>query len=171
VYSHTQSLAQCQQWLSRHLPDAERVAVVSNAEAARMAGKDKRAAAIASSTAAALYGLKLLTRNIEDDPKNTTRFAVIGTEETAPSGRDKTSLILSTRNVPGAIHDLLTPLAKHGVSMTRLESRPARTGRWEYVFYIDIEGHQLDPEVARALAALGRKAAFLKVLGSYPVAG
>jgi chorismate mutase/prephenate dehydratase len=171
VYSHTQSLAQCQQWLSRHLPDAERVAVVSNAEAARMAGKDKRAAAIASSMAAALYGLKLLTRNIEDDPKNTTRFAVIGAEETAPSGRDKTSLILSTRNVPGAIHDLLTPLAKHGVSMTRLESRPARTGRWEYVFYIDIEGHQLDPEVARALAALGRKAAFLKVLGSYPVAG
>ena len=171
VYSHTQSLAQCQQWLSRHLPDAERVAVVSNAEAARMASKDKRTAAIASSTAATLYGLKLLTRNIEDDPKNTTRFAVIGAEQTAPSGRDKTSLILSTRNVPGAIHDLLTPLAKHGVSMTRLESRPARTGRWEYVFYIDIEGHQLDAKVARALAALGRKAAFLKVLGSYPVAG
>lgn len=171
VYSHTQSLAQCQQWLSRHLPDAERVAVVSNAEAARMASKDKKAAAIASSTAATLYGLKLLARNIEDDPKNTTRFAVIGTADAAPSGRDKTSLILSTRNVPGAIHDLLTPLAKYGVSMTRLESRPARTGRWEYVFYIDIEGHQLEPQVARALTALGRKAAFLKVLGSYPVAG
>jgi chorismate mutase/prephenate dehydratase len=171
VYSHTQSLAQCQQWLSRHLPEAERVAAVSNAEAARLASKDKKAAAIASSTAATLYGLKLLARNIEDDPKNTTRFAVIGTAEAAPSGRDKTSLILSTRNVPGAIHDLLTPLAKHGVSMTRLESRPARTGRWEYVFYIDIVGHQLEPQVARALAALGRKAAFLKVLGSYPVAG
>jgi chorismate mutase/prephenate dehydratase len=171
VYSHTQSLAQCQQWLSRHLPEAERIAVVSNAEAARLASKDKKAAAIASSTAATLYGLKLLARNIEDDPKNTTRFAVIGGADAAPSGRDKTSLILSTRNVPGAIHDLLTPLAKHGVSMTRLESRPARTGRWEYVFYIDIEGHQLEPQVARALAALGRKAAFLKVLGSYPVAG
>ncbi len=171
VYSHTQSLAQCQQWLSRHLPDVERVAVVSNAEAARLASKDKRSAAIASSMAAALYGLKLLARNIEDDPKNTTRFAVIAKEDAAPSGRDKTSLILSTSNVPGAIHDLLTPLAKHGVSMTRLESRPARTGRWEYVFYIDIEGHQLEPKVARALAALGRKAAFLKVLGSYPVAG
>jgi len=170
VYSHTQSLAQCQQWLSRHLPEAERIAVVSNAEAARLASRDKRAAAIASSTAATLYGLKLLARNIEDDPKNTTRFAVIGAEHAAPSGRDKTSLILSTRNVPGAIHDLLTPLAKHGVSMTRLESRPARTGRWEYVFYIDIEGHQLEPKVARALAALSRKAAFLKVLGSYPVA-
>lgn len=171
VYSHTQSLAQCQQWLSRHLPDVERVAVVSNAEAARLAARDKKTAAIASSTAAALYGLKLLARNIEDDPKNTTRFAVIGTADAAPSGRDKTSLILSTRNVPGAIHDLLTPLARHGVSMTRLESRPARTGRWEYVFYIDIEGHQLEPQVAKALAALGRKAAFLKVLGSYPVAG
>lgn len=171
VYSHTQSLAQCQQWLSRHLPDAERVAVVSNAEAARMASKDKKVAAIASSTAATLYGLKLLARNIEDDPKNTTRFAVIGAADAAPSGRDKTSLILSTRNVPGAIHDLLTPLAKYGVSMTRLESRPARTGRWEYVFYIDIEGHQLEPQVAKALVALARKAAFLKVLGSYPVAG
>jgi chorismate mutase/prephenate dehydratase len=171
VYSHTQSLAQCQQWLSRHLPEAERIAVVSNAEAARLASKDKKAAAIASSTAATLYGLKLLARNIEDDPKNTTRFAVIGAADAAPSGYDKTSLILSTRNEPGAIHDLLTPLAKHGVSMTRLESRPARTGRWEYVFYIDIEGHQLEPQVAKALAALGRKAAFLKVLGSYPVAG
>ncbi|MBS1218688.1 MAG: P-protein PheA [Proteobacteria bacterium] len=170
VYSHTQSLGQCQQWLARHLPDVERIAVVSNAEAARLAGKDRSAAAIASRTAATLYGLKLLARNIEDDPKNTTRFAVIGAESAAPSGRDKTSLILSTRNVPGAVHDLLTPLAKHGVSMTRLESRPARTGRWEYVFYIDIEGHQLEPRVARALAALGRKAAYLKVLGSYPVA-
>jgi len=170
VYSHTQSLGQCQQWLARHLPDVERIAVVSNAEAARLASKDRSAAAIASRTAATLYGLKLLAHNIEDDPKNTTRFAVIGAESAAPSGRDKTSLILSTRNVPGAVHDLLTPLAKHGVSMTRLESRPARTGRWEYVFYIDIEGHQLEPRVARALAALGRKAAYLKVLGSYPVA-
>ena len=170
VYSHTQSLAQCQGWLSRHLPNAERVAVVSNAEAARMAAKDKRAAAIASRTAAELYGLKLLARNIEDDPKNTTRFAVIGADDASPSGRDKTSLILSTRNVPGAIHDLLSPLAKHGVSMTRLESRPARTGRWEYVFYIDIEGHRAEAHVAKALAALEGKAAMLKLLGSYPAA-
>ena len=170
VYSHTQSLAQCQQWLSRNLPDAERIAVVSNAEAARLASKDRRSAAIASRTAASLYGLKLLARNIEDDPKNTTRFVVIGSEEVPPSGRDKTSLVLSTRNVPGAVHDLLTPLAKHGVSMTRFESRPARTGLWEYVFYVDIEGHRQEPRVARALTALGRKAAFLKVLGSYPSA-
>jgi len=170
VYSHTQSLAQCQQWLSRHLPQAERVAVVSNAEAARLASKDRHSAAVAGRTAAALYGLKLLARNIEDDPRNTTRFAVIGTEEVAPSGRDKTSLVLSTRNVPGAVHDLLTPLARHGVSMTRLESRPARTGLWEYVFYVDIEGHQAEPRVTKALTALARKASFLKVLGSYPAA-
>jgi len=170
VYSHTQSLAQCQGWLSRHLPDAERVAVVSNAEAAKMAARDKRSAAIASRTAAELYGLKLLARNIEDDPKNTTRFVVIGADDASPSGKDKTSLILSTRNVPGAIHDLLSPLAKHGVSMTRLESRPARTGRWEYVFYIDIEGHRAEAHVAKALAALEGKAAMLKLLGSYPAA-
>lgn len=170
VYSHTQSLAQCQGWLSRHLPNAERVAVVSNAEAAKMAAKDKRSAAIASRTAAELYGLKLLARNIEDDPKNTTRFVVIGADDASPSGKDKTSLILSTRNVPGAIHDLLSPLAKHGVSMTRLESRPARTGRWEYVFYIDIEGHRAEAHVAKALAALEGKAAMLKLLGSYPAA-
>lgn len=170
VYSHTQSLAQCQQWLSRNLPQAERIAVVSNAEAARLASKDRRSAAIASRTAATLYGLKLLARNIEDDPKNTTRFAVIGSEQVSPSGRDKTSLVLSTRNAPGAVHDLLTPLAKHGVSMTRLESRPARTGLWEYVFYVDIEGHQQEPRVARALTALARKTSFLKVLGSYPAA-
>lgn len=170
VYSHTQSLAQCQGWLSRHLPNAERVAVVSNAEAAKMAAKDKRSAAIASRTAAELYGLKLLARNIEDDSKNTTRFVVIAADDATPSGKDKTSLILSTRNVPGAIHDLLSPLAKHGVSMTRLESRPARTGRWEYVFYIDIEGHRAEAHVAKALAALEGKAAMLKLLGSYPAA-
>jgi chorismate mutase/prephenate dehydratase len=170
VYSHTQSLAQCQQWLSRNLPQAERVAVVSNAEAARLASRDRRSAAIASRTAAALYGLHLLARNIEDDSKNTTRFVVIGVEDAAPSGRDKTSLVLSTRNVPGAVHDLLTPLARHGVSMTRLESRPARTGLWEYVFYVDIEGHRQEPRVSRALTALARKTSFLKVLGSYPAA-
>ncbi len=170
VYSHMQSLAQCQQWLSLHLPNAERVAVVSNAEAARQASKDRRSAAIAGRTAAALYGLKLLARNIEDDPRNTTRFAVIGNEEVSPSGRDKTSLVLSTRNIPGAVHELLTPLARHGVSMTRLESRPARTGLWEYVFYVDLEGHQSEPRVAKALTALTRKASFLKVLGSYPAA-
>ena len=168
VYSHTQSLAQCQHWLARHLPGAERIAVVSNAEAALLAARDTQSAAIASKTAAELYKLNLLARNIQDESRNTTRFLVLSREDAAPSGRDKTSLILSTRNVPGAIHDLLAPLAKNGVSMTRLESRPARTGVWEYVFYIDIEGHAHDARVAQALGAIGRKASFVKNLGSYP---
>ena len=115
-----------------------------------------------------MYGLKIIAANIEDEPQNTTRFVVIAAHDSGPSGKDKTSLVMSTRNVPGAVHALLTPLAKHGVSMTRLESRPARTGRWEYLFYVDIEGHQQDANVAQALTELGEKAAFLKNLGSYP---
>jgi chorismate mutase/prephenate dehydratase len=170
VYSHAQSFSQCQQWLARNLPRAGRVAVVSNAEAARLAARERGAAAIGPRTAAALYGLKLLARNIEDEGKNTTRFLVIAEHDAAPSGRDKTSLVMSTRNVPGAMHDLLTPLAANQVSMTRLESRPSRTGLWEYVFYVDIEGHQQDPNVARAFTELKQKASFLKILGSYPAA-
>ena len=170
VYSHAQSLSQCQQWLARNLPQAGRIAVVSNAEAARLAARERGVAAIGPRSAAALYGLKLLARNIEDEAKNTTRFLVIAEHDTAPSGRDKTSLVMSTRNVPGAMHELLTPLAVNQVSMTRLESRPSRTGLWEYVFYVDVEGHQQDPNVARALAELKQKASFLKILGSYPTA-
>jgi chorismate mutase/prephenate dehydratase len=170
VYSHTQSLAQCQRWLARHLPQAETVAVVSNAEAARMAAAERTAGAIASKTAAELYGLNLLARNIEDEATNTTRFLVIAETDSPPSGKDKTSLILATRNVPGAIHDLLTPLAENGVSMSRLESRPARTGRWEYVFYVDVEGHAQDTNVAKALGEIERKASMYKNLGSYPAA-
>lgn len=170
VYSHTQSLAQCQHWLTRHLSQAERIAVVSNAEAARLASREAGTAAIGSKTAALLYKLNVLARNIEDEARNTTRFLVIAREDSAPSGRDKTSLILSTRNVPGAVHELLTPLAANGVSMTRLESRPARTGLWEYVFYIDVEGHARDEHVAASLAQLERKASFVKNLGSYPAA-
>ena len=170
VYSHTQSLAQCQRWLARHLPEAERIPVVSNAEAARLAAGDRQAAALAGKSAAALYGLGVLARNVEDEPSNTTRFLVLAAEDAQPSGRDKTSLVLATRNVPGAIHDLLTPLARHGVSMTKLESRPARTGLWEYVFYVDVEGHSRDGKIASALAELQAKASFFKHLGSYPAA-
>ncbi|HWI12780.1 MAG TPA: prephenate dehydratase [Burkholderiales bacterium] len=170
VYSHTQSLAQCQRWLARNLPHAERIPAVSNAEAARLAAADRQAAALAGKNAAVLYGLGVLARNVEDEPYNATRFLVLAGEDSKPSGADKTSLVLATRNVPGAIHDLLTPLAQHGVSMTKLESRPARTGLWEYVFYVDIEGHGGDGKVARALAELESKASFFKNLGSYPAA-
>ncbi|MCC7487362.1 MAG: prephenate dehydratase [Burkholderiales bacterium] len=170
VYSHTQSLAQCQQWLARRLPNAERIAVVSNAEAARLAARERGAAAIGPRSAASIYRLRLIARDLEDEPRNTTRFLVLAAHDAAPSGRDKTSLVLSTRNVPGAVHALLAPLAANRVSMTRLESRPSRTGLWEYVFYVDVEGHRQDANLARALAALERKASFLKVLGSYPAA-
>ncbi len=171
VYSHPQSLGQCQGWLNAHLPNAERVAVASNSEAARLAAMNPHSAAIAGKQAAeGLDKLHVFEENIEDDPRNTTRFLVIGNQEVAPSGRDKTSLVMSAANRPGAVHDLLTPLAKHGVSMTKLESRPARSGLWEYVFFVDIEGHQQDAKVAAALAELKQAAAFVKILGSYPVA-
>lgn len=170
VYAHGQSLGQTHEWLNLHLPHAERVAVVSNAEAARRASQEEGAAAVAGRTAAGLYGLSLLAENIEDNPSNTTRFVVIGHLEVAPCGRDKTSLVMSALNRPGAMHALLEPLARHGVSMTRMESRPSRTGMWEYVFFVDIEGHQRDPAVAAALQELGERASFLKILGSYPAA-
>jgi chorismate mutase / prephenate dehydratase len=170
VYSHPQSLGQCQGWLNTNLQHAARIPVASNAEAARLAAENPHSAAIAGSQAAALFGLMILAENIEDDAGNTTRFLVLGNQQVSPSGNDKTSLVMSTANRPGAVHDLLVPLAKHGVSMTKLESRPARSGLWEYVFFMDIEGHQADIKVAAALAELKQVAAFVKVLGSYPVA-
>ena len=170
IYSHAQSLAQCNRWLAQNCPRAERVPVASNAEAAKLAQDDAGSAAIAGRSAAAHYGLSVLAENIEDEPNNTTRFVVISRQEVSPSGNDKTSLVMSTRNVPGAIHELLTPLANNRVSMTRLESRPSRTGLWEYVFFLDMEGHQNEAHVARALDEMRDLAAFLKILGSYPVA-
>jgi chorismate mutase/prephenate dehydratase len=170
VYSHPQSFGQCQGWLNAHLPHAERITASSNADAARLAASESFAAAVGGERAAEHFRLKVLAQNIEDDARNTTRFLVLGKQEVAPSGQDKTSLVLSAANRPGAVHDLLTPLAKHGVSMTKLESRPARSGSWEYVFYVDIEGHRDDDKVAAALAELAQAAAFVKVLGSYPVA-
>jgi chorismate mutase / prephenate dehydratase len=170
VFSHAQSLAQCHEWLNENLPGVERVAVVSNAEAARLAGEDGSAAAIAGEMAAEPYGLDKVAENIEDKPNNTTRFLVIGSHDAAPSGRDKTSLALSAKNRPGAVYELLAPLADNQVSMSKLESRPSRTGLWEYMFFVDIEGHRQDEKIAKALAELSSRAAFLKVLGSYPVA-
>lgn len=170
VFSHAQSLAQCNRWLVQNCPHAEHVAVASNAEAARMARDDAGSAAIAGRSAAGHYGLSVLAANIEDEPNNTTRFVVISGQQILPSGNDKTSLVMSTRNVPGAMHEMLAPLAKYNVSMTRLESRPSRTGLWEYVFFLDMEGHQDEENVARALDEMRDLAAFLKILGSYPVA-
>ena len=172
VYSHAQSLAQCNGWLARHLPAAQAVPVGSNAEAARRAAREKGAAAIAGEGAAALYKLKLLARGIEDDPNNTTRFLVLGELDAGPTGRDRTSLVMSAENKPGAVHALLSPIAANGVSMSRIESRPAkaRSARWEYVFFIDVEGHQSDPRVAAAIGELKARAPFLKILGSYPAA-
>ena len=168
VVSHQQSLAQCREWLDANLPGVERVAVASNAEAARIAAADVGVLAIAGDSAARLYELKTFVSNIEDRPDNTTRFLVIGTLETMPSSNDKTSLLLSSRNRPGALQRLLAPLAKNGINMTRIESRPSRETRWEYVFFVDIDGHAKDRKVAKALAELEKEAAFLKRLGSYP---
>lgn len=170
LYSHQQSLAQCRSWLDRHLPHAERVAVGSNAEAARLASVEPGSAAVAGLPAAEIYGLKVLAERIEDDPGNTTRFLVIGPKDSPPSGLDKTSLLLSCRNESGGLHTLLTPLAEHGIDMTRIESRPSRRGLWTYVFFIDIAGHRSDPKVAAALEHLQRGSTLFKVLGSYPVA-
>jgi chorismate mutase/prephenate dehydratase len=170
VYSHAQSFAQCANWLAANLPQAARVPVSSNAEAARRAAAEAGAAAIAGENAAAIYGLAVLVPHIEDEPNNTTRFWVIGRQDVAPSGRDETSLVMSAPNRPGAVHALLEPFARHGVSMTRFESRPARTGLWEYLFFVDLAGHRQDTPVAAALAELKERAPFLKVLGSYPAA-
>ncbi|MBK8918486.1 MAG: prephenate dehydratase [Azonexus sp.] len=170
VYSHAQSLAQCHEWLNRNLPGVPRVPMASNSLAAQTAAAEEGAAAIAGEAAAERYGLPILARSIEDEPNNTTRFLVLGRHDAAPSGRDKTSLIMSATNRTGALHDLLVPFASSGVSLTRLESRPARQALWQYVFYVDIDGHRDEARVKSALDELGARAAFLKVLGSYPVA-
>ncbi|MDR0996900.1 MAG: prephenate dehydratase [Zoogloeaceae bacterium] len=172
VYAHAQSLAQCHEWLNRHLPGASRLPVASNAHAAQLAAGDPGAAAIASLAASERYQLPVRFANIEDDPENTTRFVALGKQRVAPSGHDKTSLILSAPNVSGSLYELLAPLAEAGVSMTRLESRPARQGGlWEYVYFVDLEGHENDAAVQKALSGLKQKSAWLKSLGSYPVGG
>ena len=170
VYSHAQSLAQCHEWLNRNLPNVPRISVGSNSQAAEMAMQEEGAAAIAGEAAAERFNVPILIANIEDEPNNTTRFLVLGRHDAGISGRDKTSLIMSAPNRTGSLHGLLLPLAEAGVSMTRLESRPARHTLWDYVFFVDIDGHQADPKVAKALAELKQQAAYLKVLGSYPSA-
>ncbi|OWT65812.1 prephenate dehydratase [Candidimonas nitroreducens] len=168
VMAHPQALAQCQAWLTQHCPGLARDAASSNAEAARVAAGDSTVAAIAGTTAATAWNLGVVASGIQDDPQNRTRFLAVGAMDTLPSGHDKTSVILAVPNRAGAVYEMLAPLAEHRVSMTRLESRPARTGQWEYYFYVDLLGHRDDPPVAQALAALKKQVAFFKVLGSYP---
>ncbi|MBL0420267.1 prephenate dehydratase [Ramlibacter sp. AW1] len=173
VLAHPQALAQCQGWLNKHLPDAERRAVSSNAEGARLAASHPNWAAIAGERAGSEFGLHLAAQAIQDDAFNRTRFAIVCLPQKlqAPqaSGKDCVSLVVSVPNRPGAVHDLLMPLKQHGVSMTRFESRPARSGQWEYYFFIDIQGHPSQPQIAATLSDLRDLCAFYKVLGTYPV--
>jgi len=170
VYSHQQSLAQCRQWLNNNLPLVSCVAVSSNAEAARLAALDHGKAAIAGLVAAELYDLNVLEKNIEDEANNTTRFIVVGRQKPVSTGADKTSILVSTGNQPGALHKILAPFAEYGISMAHIESRPSRQGLWEYVFFIDIDGHQDDPDVFKALESLQNNVKMLKILGSFPKA-
>ena len=173
VYAHPQALAQCQEWLTTHLPNAARHAAASNAEGARLASTNPAWAGIASERAGTQFGLHTVAHGIQDDAFNRTRFAVVCLPQTLPappaSGKDCISLVVSVANRPGAVHDLLVPLKDHGVSMTRFESRPARSGQWDYYFYIDLQGHPAQAHVQTALAELQKLCAFYKVLGTYPV--
>jgi chorismate mutase/prephenate dehydratase len=173
VCAHPQALAQCHSWLSNHLPQVERRPVSSNAEGARLASLDGSLAGIASDRAASEYGLHVIAPGIQDDPHNRTRFVIVAHPDRQPqpqaSGHDCTSLVVSVTNRPGAVHDMLVPLKSHGVSMSRLESRPARSGQWEYYFYIDLQGHPDQPPVAAALKELRAVCAFFKLLGTYPI--
>jgi chorismate mutase/prephenate dehydratase len=170
IYSHAQSLAQCRQWLDAHYPKAERIAVSSNAEAAKRIKGEWNSAAIAGDMSAELYGLEKLSEKIEDRPDNSTRFLIIGREKIAPSGDDKTSIIVAARNEPGALHNLLAPFHREGIDLTRVETRPSRTGKWTYVFFVDFKGHKDDPKIAEVLTEVGQIVAELRVLGSYPKA-
>jgi chorismate mutase/prephenate dehydratase len=168
VYAHQQTLAQCRMWLDTNLPNAERIAVRSNAEAVIMASEHDRTAAIAGNMAAELYSLPVMYADIEDEPDNTTRFVVIGKYKSPPSGADRTSLLVFAHNKPGSLFSLLEPLAKRNISMSNIESRPSRRGVWEYVFFIDIDGHRDDQNVAEAIADIEKASAMVTVLGSYP---
>ena len=173
VYAHPQALAQCQGWLTTHLPYVERRAASSNAEGARLATTHPAWAGIASARAATQFSLHTAAHAIQDDAFNRTRFAVVCLPQTLPappaSAKDCTSLVVSVTNRPGAVHDILVPLKNHGVSMTRFESRPARSGQWEYFFYIDLQGHPSQDHVKAALTDLKQLCAFYRVLGTYPV--
>jgi len=170
VYAHQQALAQCREWLDRNLSGVDCIAVSSNAEAARAVKNKKCVAAIASEAAADIYQLGILARNIEDNPDNATRFLVVGRKAPGKSGNDKTSLLLTAANKPGALQAMLKPFADNNISLTRVESRPSHSGTWDYVFFVDIEGCAEDDNVGRALQELNGVASMIKILGSYPKA-
>jgi chorismate mutase/prephenate dehydratase len=168
IYSHSSSLAQCRKWLDQHYPGAERIAVSSNAEAARLVKGEWHSAAIAGDMASQLYGLEKIAEKIEDLPDNSTRFLIIGNQEVLGSGEDKTSLMVATRNQPGALHDLLEPFHRHNIDLTRVETRPSKVGAWSYVFFIDFAGHSDDDNVQSALKDVEQRVSDIKILGSYP---
>ena len=170
VFSHQQSLAQCRHWLDNHLPQAKITAVSSNAEAARLASITPKTVAIAGKVAAEIYDLTIIEKNIEDEVNNTTRFIIIGGQTSAATGNDKTSLIVSTGNQPGALYKTLEPFARFGIDMVNIESRPSRQGLWDYIFFIDIDGHSEDTVIAQALALVKENVHIMKLLGSYPKA-
>lgn len=170
IYSHQQTLAQCRRWLDGHYPKVPRLTATSNAEAARHVLEEPGAAAIAGEIAAEIYGLRILYKKIEDQIDNTTRFLVVGREDVGPSGNDKTSIMVSTHNQPGALYKLLEPFHRHNVSLTAIETRPSRTGMWSYVFFIDFEGHREDAVVKQVLSEIDGDALEVKWLGSYPKA-
>lgn len=169
VYSHAQSLAQCRKWLDQHYPNVERIAVNSNSEAARRIKGEWNSAAIAGEIASRLYGLRSIAKNIEDRPDNSTRFLIIGRDDVKPSGADKTSIVVATKNQPGALHNLLEPFHRHRVDLTRVETRPSPSGAWNYVFFIDFAGHLSDVSVTAALNEVKERVSDIKILGSYPV--
>lgn len=168
VYAHQQSLMQCKRWLDINLTQALKIPVSSNAEAARMAKTSRNSAAIAGEMAASAYDLDILNSNIEDELRNTTRFLIIGNKNIKPTGNDKTSLILTVSNEPGALYTLLQPFNYNDISLTKIESRPSGNQNWEYIFFVDIEGHQTDENVAKAIEELRRKKLIISILGSYP---
>ena len=170
IYAHPQSFSQCKNWLEKNLPKCEKINSLSNAEAALIASKEKNSGAIASSVAADIYKLDILSENIEDNHNNSTRFLVIGERDTDPSGNDKTSIIVSTKNDSGALYSLLEPLSKHNVSMTRIESRPSKHNNWEYIFYLDLNGHIKDSSLKKVNDEIKKEASLYRFLGSYPAA-
>jgi chorismate mutase/prephenate dehydratase len=170
VVSHPQGLAQCRRWLAEHLPDAATEESTSTAAAAEMAAADATVAAIASELAAQLYAVPILRHRIEDNPNNFTRFLIIGRQPAKPTGQDKTSILFAMRNEPGSLYRILEPLARTGINLTKIESRPAKRRPWEYVMFVDFEGHRETPAVTSALAELEERTLFLRILGSYPAA-